>query len=201
MTEQGMDYTGCLTGNPFLYFETKTVAMLLLQEYNPKTVAERIGSSDLFQYRSLKSVNKRVNTICKRLEGIDRYILERLASGSAQEGKIISLLAIARSDRLFREFLGEVVSPKMHGVQNRLMEGDIRRFFDVKTEVSPKVATFSESTQKKLRAIYLNILFSIGILNNRKDVHVQKLILEDEFRKLLLRSFPPELIRMIEGRP
>ena len=194
-----LEYTAALTGNSFLFFETRIVASLLVRGFEREDILNKVRDENLFQYRTTKSVPQRLSAIYRRIGGLDPEILSRLANGTADEAKVIVLLGIARSDRLLMEFLIEVVYDKIRVWDAVLRNSDIDLFFESKAEASPKVAGWTEITLKKLRELYLNILVGTGLLNNRQEQALQKVLLDPEFRQLLARSFPSDLIRAIEG--
>jgi len=196
---QNASYSATLTGNPFLFFETRIVAEKIMKGLGKDSIQKEIQGRNLFQYRSTKSIPKRVNAILRRISDLDPRILKRLADGSAVEARTIVLLAITRSDRLFREFLSEVVHEKMHSWDGILKDSDLERFFELKRETGSKVAGWSEDGFKKLKQVYLNILVASGVLKDRKERKISKALLSPDFKKILFLSFSPDLIRMIEG--
>lgn len=193
-------YSATLTGNPFLFFETRLIAGCILQGQDKQAIASAVLQENLFQYRSTKSIQKRVNAILRRLEDLDKSILERLTTDATENGKLIVLLIIARSDLLFREFLVEVVQEKLRGSAERLSDGDLNRFFETKAEISPIVAGWTESAVKKLRQIYVNIMINSGLLKDRADRRLQRPIIDDDFKRILIRVFGSDLVRTIGGR-
>jgi len=194
------DYSATLSGNPFLFFEAKTVASMILNGKSQDLILKSIFEENLFQYKTTKSIPKRVNTIFRRLDGLDPKILERLVSGSVEEGKLIVLLIIARSDRLFREFLREIYCEKIQLRGETLTEGDLNRFFNAKAELSPKIASWTTPAIKKLKQVYLNILVGSGLLNNRKDKRICPPLLDPNFRAILFEAFGNGLVLTLEGK-
>ena len=197
MTDQ--PYSATLTGNPFLFFETRMVAERILRDEDREAIASQVLQQNLFQYRSTKSLTKRTNAIFRRLEGAERPLLLRLISGTSADGRIIVLMLIARSDRLFREFLLEIIGEKRSGYAEALTDGDFSRFFAAKAELSAKVAAWQASGRKKLREVYIKILAESGMLGSTKDRTVRRPVLDEELRRLLLTFFGPELVRAVEG--
>lgn len=193
------EYSASLTGNPFLFFETRIIAAKISEGCDTKSLSKVAMDQNLFQYKTTKSIPKRVNSILRRLDGLDRSVLELLASGPVLDAKAANLLVIAHSDRLFAEFLEQVVREKAHLGDATISDGDMKRFFEAKAETSSDVAGWGEMATKKLQQVYINILVGAGILNNRKQRHIQRPLLSPETRRILGKSFPPQLIRIIEG--
>lgn len=192
------EYSTTITGIPFMYFESKQVAKLLLKGLKKKELPEIIEKDNLFQYTSTKSIEKRVGTIYRRIGKLDPKLLEILADGPAHDGKIIVLLSIMKQDKLFLEFIAEVVREKLFMPDSKLTDADFAHFFDSKKEASSKVAGWTEKVLKKLKQVYIQVLVGSGMLNNKDDRILQRLILDSQFKSALLKSFDPELISCIE---
>ncbi len=192
-------YSATLTGNPFLLFETREVARLMRVERDPKKLMQEIIESNLFQYKNTKSIPKRFNAIYKRINSLDDSILDSLANGSVLEAKIVNLLTISQEDRLFREFLAEIVCERIHSHDPKLNEKDFDRFFEYKRETIPEVEKWTEKTIRKLIQVYIQILNHSGLIDDRNNKVLQKTFVSDEFKQKLKRTFQPELVNCIVG--
>ncbi len=193
------NYSATLTGNPFLLFETRQVALLMKDTNDPKVAMNKIIESNLFQYSSTKSVPKRFNAIHKRISVLDKSLVDCLASGSVNEAKITNLLAIASSDRLFKEFVVETIACRLTSHKQQLTLKDIEDFFEYKQETIREVKGWTEKTIKKLIQVYVQILYQSGLINDRKSKTLQKLFISVDFKGKLLLSFNKELIECIAG--
>ncbi len=67
---EAQDYSATLTGNPFLFRETKILLGLLHGGTPVDQAAQQIIDGNLFQYRSAKSLPKRVNALISRFAGV-----------------------------------------------------------------------------------------------------------------------------------
>lgn len=190
-------YSAALTGNPFLFFETRETAKLLLGGTAKKEILADIIRSNLFQYKNTKSIAKRFNAIYKRISTLDSSLLETLAHGSLEEAKIINLLAIAKSDRLFYEFIAEILNDPLNRFGKNLTRLDFERFFKFKRETIPEVQKWTDQTIQKLIQVYIQMLVQSGFLDNRKNKTIQRFLAPHDFKRKLERSFHPELVRII----
>ena len=101
--------------------------------------------------------------------------------------KLFALVAIMASDRLFAEFVYEVIREKMIIGINEYSPSDIRLFFKNKQEQSAKVAEWTDQTLERLAKIYRNFLMEAGVTDN-----------ERETRKILKPLLVPEMERWLE---
>ena len=96
------------------------------------------------------------------------------------------LYAIAKTDRLFFEFLNEVYKEKIVLKDFYIRDKDFSVFFQSKKEQSEKVASWSEYTFKKLKQVYIRILFESGLIGNQKgDREIVVPIIDSDVKEYL----------------
>ena len=162
------EYYANLTGEPYLYFELKQVAKLTLEGFSPVEIRSKIKDENLFQSATNKSIHKLLSATLKREAVLDEMMLNILVHGSLHTSKLVALIAIMKTNRLFLEFIEEVYLEKVRLGEQELEPKDFRIFFNNKAEQSPKVAGWQEYTLKKLSQVYSKILFEAGLINNTR---------------------------------
>ena len=165
-------YSAKLTGNPFLYTEIKEAAKLIQSGLSEKEIRIKAVEENIFNYKTIKSVPKRLHAIFERLNSIDDKLSEMLAKSPNEVGRLINLYGIMKTDTLFLEFMEEVVLECYKNHQVKLINSDILRFFDNKSEQDQIVKNFSESTLKKLKQVYINILIGAGYIKDKKTLEI-----------------------------
>ena len=105
-------YSASLTGEPLQFFESKVVAELMLKNLNFEEIKSKIYDENLFNYKTKKSIYKRVASVYKRLKGLDDFLIEFLVEGTSSNARVIVLYSIMQTNRLFYEFMTEVVRIK-----------------------------------------------------------------------------------------
>ena len=193
-------YSAKMTGNPFMFRETRILCGLIMDGIDREQIVSDVTKKNLFQYRSSKSIPKRVNALLSRLSGVPIQIVQFVSSSPIDEARLVLLLLNAVHDRLFREFLMELVMPLSSSYDPKLSRATIERFFELKTLVSPKVAGWSTKTRTKLRAVYESGLTVVGILkDNKRLTYIQRPVLTPTTNEFISVWFPPEY-RMIFQR-
>lgn len=167
-----LDYTARMTGEPYLYFETKVVAKLMYDKVEKEKMLDMIKEENLFQYKTKKSVNKIFNAVYKRLCVLDEYLLNIVANYNSQESKIIVLYGLMKTNRLFFEFMNEVFREKINERSYKLNKSDIMAFFDSKREQSEKVAKWHDYTLNKLSQVFTKTLLEAGLINNKVEKRI-----------------------------
>ncbi|WP_407314283.1 DUF1819 family protein [Desulfosporosinus sp. SB140] len=192
-------YYANLTGEPYLYFELKQVAKLSLAGLSPVEIRAKIKDENLFQSATNKSIDKLLRATLKRVAILDEVMLNILVNGSLHTSKLVTLIAIVKTNRLFWEFIEEVYMEKVQLGEQELEPKDFRIFFNNKAEQSSKVAGWQEYTLKKLSAVYSRILFEAGLINNTHQKTLTPPTIEEELLNHLRKLGDHRLIRAITG--
>lgn len=66
ITSATIPYSASLTGEPFLYFEMRETAALILSGLSEEEVKEKIYKENLYQYKTKNRIRKRIAAIKKK---------------------------------------------------------------------------------------------------------------------------------------
>ncbi len=157
-------YNANLTWEPFLWYEMRIVADLLKQGLDKKEIKEKVISENIFQYKTTKSIPKRLSCILRRIDSLDQYLLDRLSIWDIDDTKIISLYAIYKDSFLVQDFINEFIKDKIQLKQADIKDSEIMSFLNSKTREHIEMNDWSESTMKKIKQILKNILIWVKIL-------------------------------------
>ena len=135
---------------------------LFLQGFSKEEIFQKIEDENLFEYRSLKALGKHLGAVWERINYLDKYLMKIVASEPNEIGRLINFYSILKYDLLFLEFMEEVVLEKVYAHQMELSRSDISNFFGIKAEQSEIIANFKETTLKRLRAAYFELLIGAG---------------------------------------
>lgn len=193
------EYYANLTGEPYLYFELKQVAKLTLGGLSAIEIRTKIKDENLFQSATNKSINKLLSATLKRVAVLDQTMLNLMVHGSLHTSKLVTLVAIMKTNRLFFEFIEEVYLEKVRLGERELVLKDFRIFFNNKAEQSPAVAGWQEYTLKKLSQVYSKILFEAGLINNTRKKMLTPPTLEEELLAHLRKIGDQRLIIAMTG--
>lgn len=158
-------YSARMTGNQFLYNEFKQVVRLICSGLSQKEIQNKVTEENLFEYKTTKAVPKRVGATYERASYLDEDLKGMVLSEPNEVGRVINLYSIMKYDVLFTEFMEEVINEKIYTNQLVLEKSDITNFLSIKAEQSEIVASFKESSLKRLRLAYIEVLEGAGYLN------------------------------------
>lgn len=195
-----MKYKSTIKSRPYLYKETKKAAILIKQGLSVDEIKTKSIEYNIFQLESEARKKEVASIIAARLKDLDEYIIDKISEGNVETSKILVLYAIIKTDRLFFEFINEVYREKLLLRDLFLRDKDFNTFFQGKREQSDKVASWAEYTLKKLKQVYIRILFECGLIENQKgDRKIKTPILESEVKEYLYKVGDKIYINAILG--
>ena len=135
-----------------------------------------------------------------RIEVIEDGYLEIFMNSDLQTQKIINILASAKKNRLFFEFLYEVYREKVKLGALELTASDINIFFKNKQEQDEIMSKWTDVTLRRLRSTYMNFLVDAGLLTvSDKQRKITPPILDITLENFLKDTGEMQLIKAITG--
>ena len=181
-----MEYKSTIKSKPYLYKETKKASSLINKGLSVEEIKEKSLEDNIFQLESEARKKEVASIIIARLKNLDEHIIYSIENSNIETSKVLVLYAILKTDRLFFEFINEVYKEKILLKDLFIRDKDFGVFFQNKREQSEKVASWSEYTFKKLKQVYIRILFESGLIANQKgDREIRVPIIENEVKEYL----------------
>ena len=135
-----------------------------------------------------------------RIEVFEEDYLEIFMHTDLQTQKIINILASAKKNRLFFEFLYEVYREKVKLGALELTASDINIFFKNKQEQDENMSTWTDVTLRRLRSTYMNFLVDAGLLTiSDKQKKITPPILDITLENFLKDTGEMQMIKAITG--
>nr|WP_259548279.1 DUF1819 family protein [Heyndrickxia oleronia] len=182
-----LQYSSSLTGASFLLYELKQVIGLKVQGLNDKEIKQRVTEENLFQYKYESSIKRSLPSVLRRVNALDETLFQMVLEEPLETGKIINLYAIMKTDRLFFEFMDEVIREKYESHNLLIETKDLNIYFTVKAEQDNKVAGFTEKTVAKLKQVFYKVLFESGILKDKKTGELSRILMDEDLKEYINR--------------
>lgn len=163
------DYSAKLTGEPFLFNESRTIATYLLEGYSPSELKKKNIEENLIQHKTKGSISRVNSPIFRRLAVLDTEMLNDFVYSDLENSKYILLYAIMKTDRLVRDFIIEVYKEKLFMRKEYIEKFEIDNWYDEKCILSKTLKERSESTSAKLKQVIMKILQDSGLVVKEKD--------------------------------
>jgi hypothetical protein len=180
------EYSCTLTGASFLFFELKKVVLLKEQGLQDSEIREKIRAENLFGYKVKSSIKRSLPSVLRRINALDDTLRKMVLEKPLGTGKIINLYAIMKTDRLFFEFMNEVIRDKFERNDYHLERKDVNVFITSKAEQDETVAAWTEKTVDRLKKAYFKVLFDAGILRDRKTGELSRILMDQELKRHLV---------------
>lgn len=135
-----------------------------------------------------------------RIEVIEDGLVEVFIHGDLNTQKIINIIAMAKRNRLFFEFLYEVYREKVQLGAIELKDSDINIFFKNKQDQDEDVSKWTDVTLRRLRSSYMNFLTDAGLLTiSGKQKKITPPILDVTLENYLKDNGDSQMIKAITG--
>lgn len=157
-------YSAGLMSQSFWFIEFKKVIKLISEGKSEDEIKKMCIEENLFGAAKEYRAKRMYGYIWNRVKKLDETLMELFLDSDLATQKIINLIAIIRSDRLFFEFIFEVYREKNIIGTQVLEDTDVNIFFKNKEIQSEDIAAWKDTTKRKLRQVYFNYLIDANLL-------------------------------------
>lgn len=181
------NYNGGLTREQFLFFETRTVASLMVQGLERDDIAKKIKDENLFQFPTERMITSITKTCLQRIDALDSdTLVALLATATADVAKQVNLYAMMKQNLLVWDFMTTVIAEKYRTQEFEFSRKDLNVFFLRLQEQNDSVANWSESTIKKIKQVLTHTLVECEYLDSFRAAKLNPISiapeLEDEIK-------------------
>ena len=176
--EHSYPYIASLTREPFLFYEMRSTAKLMVEGNSDDAIVKEIVEQNLFQYPTEKSVRRMALACIRRLAAIeDEALVAAIATQPSDVAKQICLYAMMRQYRLVWDFMITVVGEKYQKFDSSFSRMDLNSFFIRLQEQDDWVATWSDSTISKVRQVLMKTLVENDYLDSTTANHLNPVLI------------------------
>ena len=187
--DHSYQYIASLTREPFLFYEMRSTAKLMVSGLSDEAVVKEIVDQNLFQYPTEKSITRMAKACIKRLQAMeDDSLIFAIASQPTDVAKQICLYALMKQSRLVYEFMLTVIGEKYRLRDASFGKIDFNIFFMRLQEQSDTVASWSDSTITKLKQVIARVLVETEYLDNIKADHLNSVWLHPVLENAIKNS-------------
>lgn len=193
-------YSAGLMSQSFWFVEMKKLIKLIDDGKSEQEIKKLCIEDNLFGAAKEYRAKRIYGYLWNRAKNLDELLIKLFMSSDLATQKLINLIAILKGDRLFFEFLFEVYREKSILGVTHIEKADVNIFFKNKEIQSDNVATWADSTKKKLCAIYLNFMVDANLLTViDKQKRITPPILDIALQRYLEATGSDSFIKAIAG--
>ena len=179
-------YKAVITREQFLFHEMRTTAKLMNKGLDDETIVNELIEDNLFQYPTEKMIKNLAKVCVARLHTInDKNLVEIIANGSAESAKQICLYAMMKHYLIVWEFMTTVIAEKYKLKDLSYSRKDINIFFTRLQEQSDVVASWSDSTIRKIKQVLTKMLVDNGYLDSTKSETLNPVLIDLDLKNVL----------------
>lgn len=179
-------YNGGLTREQFLFFETKTLAKLLVDGESINEAIDRIKQENLFQFPTERMIVSIANGCYRRLQALESdYLIEVIATASIDVAKQVNLYAMMKQNRIVWDFMTTVIGEKYRTQDFSFTKKDMSGFMFQLQEQNEDIANWSDSTIQKIKQVLTKILVECDYLDSIKSEVLNPVYLNPELEEEL----------------
>ena len=197
-----MEYSAGSVSKLFWYIETKETVKLL-KDKSLDEVKNLVISDNLYQQKSEDRLNREFSVISKRIMSLPESLRYMISDADIMTSKLIVLISIMATDRLFFELMYEVFREKIRMEEEILKDSDLNVFFRSKQEQSDVCAKWTDSAIKKLKQTFQKYMLEAQLLKNSEASKSEKVVIkpyiEQELRQGLMANDMEKYLYALTG--
>ena len=197
-----MEYSAGSVSKLFWYIETKETVKLL-KDKSLDEVKNLVISDNLYQQKSEDRLNREFSVISKRIMSLPESLRYMISDADIMTSKLIVLISIMATDRLFFELMYEVFREKIRMEEETLKDSDLNMFFRSKQEQSDVCAKWTDSAIKKLKQTFQKYMLEAQLLKNSESSKSEKIVfkpyIEQELRQGLMSNDMEKYLYALTG--
>lgn len=194
-----MEYSAGMVSQLFALVEAKKTAELMTMGLSREQIREKVMSENLYQLKNETRLRKTFNYVYKRLDSLPEGAVDLLVKVDNENAKLLTLISIMNTDKLFFEFVYEVYRGKIILGEKSIEKRDINVFFDEKVRQNEEVSSWSESAIKKLKQCYIKNLVDAGLLDSTKNREIKHALVNYRIEELLSQHGMKVHISAVKG--
>lgn len=193
-------YTSALTGELFLFNETRVLARYLVLGEDINELRKRNLSENLIMHKGVGSLKRSSSPIFRRLSMMSPTVLQVFSEGDIESARLILLITAAKSDRLIRDFILNIYADKIALKTSIISKSDIERYFESVYEIEPSLRDRSETTKRNLKQKLMKIVTEAGLVKKQASGFVvTRPNITNKLANLLLADGDSEYIKALGG--
>ncbi len=193
-------YSSGLVSQSFWFVEVKKIINLLNENIVWEEIKVLAYEENLLLLSKMSRIKRVYGYLKNRISTLDTHMLQLFQTSDVQTQKLINLIAIAKDNRLFFEFLYDVYSDKVQTKYIDLTPADISIFFKLKAEQDELIASWNEITLKRLRSVYINFTVEAGLITKTNNSYkITPPILDIQLENYLIASGETNIIKALTG--
>lgn len=153
----------------FWFVEYKKIVLLFRDGAAYDEIKRQCIEENLFGAINPNREKRMCGYLLARLKSMDSKLIDIFSNADIAAQKIINLITVMNTNRLFFEFVYEVYRHKIIVGETSIDLKDVNIFFAQKVSQNDGLASWNETTKKRLRSLFLNFLIEANMVKWEDD--------------------------------
>lgn len=191
-------YQADLSAGSLMLPESRVIAGLLIQRPDSSAREQAVRVDNVLQKSSPATAVRQARLIRLRLEAIDSSVWHAIKEGDKETATQLLFAAAVNHSELLKDFLREVVADHVRRLERSLLVSAWEPFLHDCAARDPAVATWSNSTRKKLLQVIIRILAEARYLESTRSLRLLPPHLHPAVRQALVAAGEGRLVQIME---
>lgn len=169
-------YNAGLMSQSFWFVEFKKIVLLYRNGEDYDEIKRQCIEENLFGAINPSREQRMCGYLLTRLRSMDDRLIDLFVNADVSTQKLINLITVMTTNRLFFEFVYEVYRNKLIVGDTSIDLKDGNIFFAQKETQNDDLASWKESTKKKLRSLFLNMLTEADLVRWADDKKQKRIV-------------------------
>ena len=169
-------YNAGLMAQSFWFVEFKKIVVLFKNGVDYDEIKRLCIEENLFGAINPTREKRMCGYLLTRLRSMDDRLIDLFVNADVSTQKLINLITVMTTNRLFFEFVYEVYRNKLIVGDTSIDLKDGNIFFAQKETQNDDLASWKESTKKKLRSLFLNMLTEADLVRWADDKKQKRIV-------------------------
>ncbi len=169
-------YNAGLMAQSFWFVEFKKIVVLYKNGADYDEIKRQCIEENLFGAINPTREKRMCGYLLTRLRSMDDRLIDLFVNADVSTQKLINLITVMTTNRLFFEFVYEVYRNKLIVGDTSIDLKDGNIFFAQKETQNDDLASWKESTKKKLRSLFLNMLTEADLVRWADDKKQKRIV-------------------------
>ena len=169
-------YNAGLMSQSFWFVEFKKIVVLYKNGADYDEIKRQCIEENLFGAINPTREKRMCGYLLTRLRSMDDRLIDLFANADVSTQKLINLITVMTTNRLFFEFVYEVYRNKLIVGDTSIDLKDGNIFFAQKETQNDDLASWNETTKKRLRSLFLNFLIEADLVKWADDKKQKRIV-------------------------
>lgn len=181
-----MTYKTTIIRSALWYNESKKTVKYMLSGLNKTEITQKATQENIYQVNTETRSKNIANTTFNRMSVYSEELLEEFLKTDIITSKVIVLISVMATDKLFYEYMNEVYREHKILDNKQLTNKAFDKFIEHKRVESEKISQWSQEVIRRMRSTYIKLLKEAGLIDQKNNI--KAIYIDYEIEKMLRKS-------------